>query len=296
MACYHPLKAFQTFDGSVVFQEGRRFDTVRSLFLPCGQCIGCRLERSRQWAMRCVHEASLYDENCFVTLTYDDANFRSLSLDYRDFQLFMKRLRKYFSGRVIRFYMCGEYGADFQRPHFHACLFNLDFADKVYFKKAGESKLYTSGVLSQLWPFGFSLIGSVTFESAAYVARYCVAKKTGPGSSDHYRVVSTETGQIEDRCPEFNRMSLRPGIGFPWLRKYFSDVFPRGEVVIRGRRVKPPKYYERVFQKFSDDDWAQLCLKREQFARLQVGENSDERLAVREQVAAARLSLLKRSL
>lgn len=121
VACYHPLAAYQCADGSVVFHESGRLNTVRSLFLACGQCIGCRLERSRQWAMRCMHEASLYDENCFVTLTYDDAHLKSTSLEYADFQLFMKRLRKKFADRLIRFYMCGEYGEAFSRPKKNRC-------------------------------------------------------------------------------------------------------------------------------------------------------------------------------
>lgn len=279
-----------------MFEERAGRDSVRSLFLACGQCIGCRLERSRQWAMRCMHEASLYDENCFITLTYDDDHLESESLVYRDFQLFMKRLRKRFARRNIRFYMCGEYGENLGRPHFHACLFNFSFSDKLYFKRVGSDVLYTSSVLSEIWSKGFCLIGSVTFESAAYVARYCVARKTGSAAEAHYTSVSAETGEVVVREPEFNHMSLRPGIGFPWLRKYWSDVYPRGSCIVRGRSVKPPKFYDRVLQDFKDDDWAALCLKREEVLRLQVGENSDERLAVREQVALARSALSKRKL
>lgn len=297
MPCYHPLRAFQCADGTVVFHENGRFNIVRSLFLPCGQCIGCRLERSRQWAIRCMHEASLYDRNCFITLTYDDEHLTSPSLEYRDFQLFMKRLRKKFTKEVIRFYMCGEYGENFGRPHFHACLFNYDFADKLYFKKAGDAKLYTSGTLAELWGKGFSLIGSVTFESAAYVARYCVAKKTGRAAAAHYRAVSTETGEITNYTPEFNHMSLRPGIGAAWLRRHWADVYPHGNVVVRGRRMKPPKYYDRVCKRFADDDWADIVYTREQLAHKVFGDNTPERLATKEIVAKARLSqFLRRQL
>ena len=132
MACYKPLRAWQCANGDVVFAELGRFDITRQLDLPCGQCVGCRLERSRQWAMRCLHEAKMHDRNCFVTLTYNNDNVPAdRSLNYRDFQLFMKRLRFHFRGVPIRFYMCGEYGEDFGRPHFHACLFGLDFPDKT---------------------------------------------------------------------------------------------------------------------------------------------------------------------
>ncbi len=131
MPCYHPLSAFQCADGSIVFHERRWYNTVKTLSLPCGQCIGCRLERSRQWAMRCMHEAQLHENNCFITLTYDNTHLPSDgSLHYKDFQLFIKRLRKKFGNTRIRYYMAGEYGENFGRPHFHACIFGHDFHDK----------------------------------------------------------------------------------------------------------------------------------------------------------------------
>lgn len=287
------MSAFQRADGSVVFHESG--DIVRSLFLPCGQCVGCRLERSRQWAMRCMHEASLYDRNCFITLTYDNDHYSSPSLEYRDFQLFMKRLRKAF-GRSIRFYMCGEYGARQERPHFHACFFDFDFDDKLYFKRSGGEKLYTSRRLSEIWGKGFCLIGSVTFESAAYVARYCVKKVTGQAAAAHYTSVSAETGEVVVRVPEFNHMSLRPGIGFPWIRKFWDDVYPAGACIVRGRQVMPPKGYDRIFKKYCDADWAMVALARERRGQDAFADNTDERMAVKEQVAEARLSLFVREL
>ena len=151
--------------------------------VPCGQCIGCRLERSRQWAIRCVHEASLHTDNCFITLTYSpDCLPSDGSLNHDDFQKFFKRLRKHIAPKKIRYYMCGEYGEDLQqpsklgRPHFHACLFGLDFDDKQLYIVRDDVKLYTSATLEKIWGKGFVTIGDVTFESAAYVARY-IAKK-----------------------------------------------------------------------------------------------------------------------
>lgn len=174
MACFHPLRAFKTSCGEVVFSELGRYDIALQLSLPCGQCIGCRLERSRQWAMRCMHEASAFDSNAFVTLTYDDASLPpNGSLKYSDYQLFMKRLRKAIEPSKVRFYMCGEYGEEEFRPHFHACLFGFDFPDKVKFKTTGSgSTIYTSKMLETLWPHGLCSTADVTFESAAYVARY----------------------------------------------------------------------------------------------------------------------------
>lgn len=245
-----------------------------------------------------MHEAKLYDENCFITLTYDEANLpEDVGLRYTDFQKFMKRLRRRFFSRTIRFYMCGEYGEGFGRPHYHACLFNLDFPDKLYFKRAGETTLYTSKVLSELWPLGFSLIGAVTFESAAYVARYCMKKVTGKAAEEHYKVVNKETGEIYTRAPEFGHMSLKPGIGGPWIERFMSDVYPKGEVIVNGKQAKPPRYYDKLFErKDSDDSYARMLYMREKRAVAKAADNTEDRLAVKEQVAAARISQFKRIL
>lgn len=296
MPCFYPQAAYRTESGSVVFAERRSLGgSVATLTLPCGQCVGCRLERSRQWATRCMHEASLYDQNCFITLTYDDVHVpQDLSLRYSDFQSFMKRLRSRFFSSKIRFYMCGEYGEGLSRPHYHALLFNCGFPDQLYFKRVGEFKLYTSGVLRELWPLGHHLIGSATFESAAYCARYCVTKVTGKDAERHYQVVDPETGEIINRVPEFNKMSLRPGIGEPWFRRFWRDVYPRGEVVVRGKYATPPRYYDNLYKRIdSTDEFAAVELKRYQRAARLFSDNTAERLAVKEQVAIARLSSMQ---
>lgn len=295
MPCFHPLTAYQTASGDVFFVE-RKYDFVRTLSLPCGQCVGCRLERSRQWAMRCLHEASLYDENCFVTLTYDDAHLPANgSLDYDEYQRFMKRLRFRFRDRKIRFYMCGEYGEINFRPHFHACLFNHDFPDKEVLKKTDSgSTLYTSKILEELWPYGLCSVGDVTFESAAYVARYCMKKVTGFNAKRHYERVDMDTGEIYDLKPEFNKMSLKPGIGAPWLEKWRTDVYPHDYVVINGKEVKPPKYYDTLFERHDPEKFEDIKFRRESDGRANYADNTDARLAVKEKVVSARLSTLKR--
>lgn len=308
VACFHPLQAYQCTDGSVVFVERAGHDVLRSLLLPCGQCVGCRLERSRQWAIRVMHEASLYDANSFVTLTYSDEHVPSnFGLRYRDYQLFMKRLRKRFgydtgmvyNGKPVmapRFYMCGEYGEDFGRPHYHACLFGLDFPDKLHFKRTSAGNLYTSAALSELWPMGFSLIGSVTFESAAYVARYCMAKVTGERSESWYSVVEKESGQITCRTAEFNHMSNRPGIAAGWFSRFSSDIYPNGDCVVNGRRVKAPRYYDRLYARENPEGMDYVAYKRYLRGLQTASDNSEERLAVKEQVATARAARFGRKL
>jgi len=298
MPCYHPLSAYQCADGSIVFYESKRHDTVKSLSLPCGQCIGCRLERSRQWAIRCMHEAQMHTQNCFITLTYDDDHLPSdRSLHYRDFQLFIKRLRKRYPGRRIRYYMAGEYGENFGRPHWHACIFGLDFDDKKLWKRtSANSLLYRSADLELLWPFGYSSIGDVTFESAAYVARYIMKKVTGKNAVEHYQEIDPDTGEITNRKPEFTKMSLKPGIGYEWYKQYTSDVYPHDYVVVRGKKVKPPKYYDKKYKIDNPYEFDELLYIREKSAKLNYADNTPERLLVKEQVTRAKLQKLKRNL
>lgn len=286
MPCYHPWTAYQCADGSVVSVErlgkGR---VVRTITLPCGQCVGCRLERSRQWAIRCMHEAQLHESNCFVTLTYK-GDVPEEGLRYRDFQLFMKRLRKSLGGRKVRFYMCGEYGDAKGRPHFHACLFGHDFDDKVLFSTRGGSKLYTSKVLDNLWTHGMCSVGNVTFESAAYVARYIMKKVTGTLADDYYNGLT----------PEFCKMSLKPGIGAGWFEKFNSDIFPDGTVVVRGFKTKLPRYYDKLEKRIDVDILEEVKYNRFRDAVKHFEDQTDDRLAVREQVAIARINQLKRNL
>lgn len=283
MPCYYPLTAYQDANGTVVFVERGAHDFVRTLQLPCGQCVGCRLERSRQWAVRCVHEAQLHRENSFITLTYRDMP-ENASLSYRDFQLFMKRLRKN-GHQGARFFMCGEYGDDFGRPHFHACLFNCGFADKELHMTTGSGmRIYRSKELEKLWTLGFSSIGDVTFQSAAYVARYVMKKITGEDALEHYG----------KRVAEFCHMSLKPGIGAGWIDRYMTDVYPEGFVVVNGVKIRPPKYYDKKIKKRDDDEWARQVMMREKRAHETFADNTEERLEVKRKVTIAKIGFLKR--
>jgi len=295
MPCYHPLTAWKLFDGSISFKE--RGDIVQTLTLPCGQCIGCRLERSRQWAVRCSHEAQLHESNCFITLTYDPASVPAGgTLVYSHFQLFMKRYRKMFPLTKIRFYMSGEYGEDLLRPHYHACIFGHTFSDRVVHKKSDQGFfIYTSNQLSQLWPYGFSTVADFTFETAAYTARYITSKVNGSMAPDHYNSIDLITGELFLRVPEFNKMSLKPGIGALWYEKFHTDVYPHDRVVIRGSVSKPPKYYDRLLERSNPLLLEEIQFKRfQEFAPLSA-DNSPERLAVKETVKLASIRSLKRN-
>lgn len=300
MPCFKPLQAWRmpernpatgkrviSFSGRGHYQD-RPGDVLE---LPCGQCIGCRLERSRQWAIRCVHEAQLYDDNCFITLTYRPEELPpGGTLVLKHFQDFMKRFRFHY-GNGIRFFHCGEYGERGGRPHYHACIFNFDFKDKVLFKEERGVKLYVSEKLQLLWPFGFSTLGDVTFESAAYVARYITKKITGEMAAQHYG----------NRKPEYVTMSRRPGLGAGWFAKFGSDVFPLDHVVLRGKEMRPPRFYDFLYEQAHARGYAKLKRDRVRRGRI-ISERENllynwrsvPRLLVKEQVQLLRFKLLKR--
>ncbi len=176
MTCYSPIAGYQrrtpgkTGGFGITFKKSE--SNGQKIDIACGQCIGCRLDKSREWAIRCVHEAQMNEDNCFITLTYNEKNLpHDGSLDKTHFQKFMKKLRKTTDNK-IRYYHCGEYGENLQRPHYHACLFGHDFADKEFFQNSNGNDLYISKQLDKTWNKGFATIGNMTFETAAYTARY----------------------------------------------------------------------------------------------------------------------------
>jgi hypothetical protein len=298
--CYYPLQGFRARTvnksgrRSIVFNERSGFKDL-PVTVPCGRCIGCRLEYSRQWAIRSVHEASLYDENCFITLTYNDENLpRDGGLNKKHHQDFMKRLRVKYAPRSIRFLHCGEYGDDNLRPHYHTLLFNFDFPDKKLYAMRQGNRIYRSAVLEKLWPFGFSTIGAVTFESAAYVARYVMKKMNGPAAEKHYRRVDPDTGEEFQVIPEYITMSRRPGLGTEWYEKYKGDVYPEDFVVIRGKRMRPPRFYDKLY---SADEQAARELKNMRIDKASVFalDQTYERLVTREKVKKAQIGNLKRN-
>jgi hypothetical protein len=181
----------------------------------------------------------------------------------------MKRLRKKF-GPNIRFYHCGEYGEvcrvsgksrhnapagkfypSIGRPHYHALLFGFNFPDRELFKISPQGNhLYTSNILAELWPYGLAVIGDVSFQSAAYVARYVMKKVNGSKADEvdrfglrPYERMNLQTGEVFQCAPEYTTMSRRPGIGKDWYDKFKDDVFPHDYVVVNGVKCRPPKYY-----------------------------------------------------
>jgi len=170
------------------------------------------------------------------------------------------------------------------------------FDDRVFYRSlASGFDVYRSATLEALWPFGFSSVGDVTFESAAYVARYITKKVTGSLARDHYTRVDSD-GVVVEVEPEFTHMSLKPGIGSTWIEKYYKEVFPRDFVVVRGVKCKPPRYYDDYFRSVDPVAMDFVDLDRYVKAGNVVDDTTPERLAVREKVAQARLTFKKRTL
>ena len=239
-----------------------------AMLVPCGHCIGCRLEYSRQWATRCCLEALSHECNFFLTLTYADLHLptapRSLTIDNDTGEIlrdgyshpldppaltkFFKDLRRYYSYHYnldnIRFFAVGEYGDKSQRPHYHAICFNLPIFDLKFYKRdfAGHP-LYTSEILSNIWKNGYVVVAECCFDTCAYVARYVLKKQTG---------LNKQVYDYLNITPEFTRMSRRPGIARFYYDANMDTIYAADQITIVGAGKKalqcqPPKYFDDLY-------------------------------------------------
>lgn len=292
--------------------------------VPCGKCIGCRLQRSREWANRCMLELEYHKSAYFVTLTYNDEHVPTVyypdpdtgealpahTLRKRDFQLFMKRLRFKFSDQKIRFFACGEYGPETMRPHYHVILFGLELHDTVPWSRSPQGfQYYLSQQMQEVWsvrnapsrygsincltadpeyfcdPIGHILVSEVSWETCAYVARYCTKKLTGE-ASEFYDVHNIE--------PPFSLMSTHPGIAKQWFvdhpdcynYEYISVSTPTG-----GRKFRPPRYFDKLYDVVEPEHMAEIKESRQRFAeaakaaKLSLSYYSDEELLLAEEAS-----------
>jgi len=249
-----------------------------------------------------MHEASLHFSSHFITLTYDDAHIPYGGvLHHRHFQLFFKKLRKRFGcfdpvcfQHVPRFFMCGEYGDQLGRPHYHAAVFGLQLSDLYPWRMSSAGfQLFRSPILEKIWDLGAVEVGELSFDSAAYVARYCMKKRTGKDQAQHYERFVPDTGELISLPPEYARMSLRPGVGANWLAQFKGDIIPRDQVVLEGRQVPIPRYY---LDKLSEDERGAYNVRRYNALPLDSIDGRPDRLRVREIVALAGISFKTRPL
>lgn len=317
MTCYAPLTGYKskhlTKKGKrkIVFNVDDGYKDLK-VEVPCGQCIGCRLDKSRQWAVRCVHEASLYEDNSFITLTYNNENLpSSKSVNKKVLQDFFKRYRKEIDkhdpGRKIRFMACGEYGDLRNRPHYHAIIFNWrDPYERLWSKSKTGELLFRSPTLESAWKYGHSIVGSVTFESAAYVARYVTKKITGKRQESEYRIFDKETGEINEIEPEFALMSLgrrseieeldQGGIGYKWFKKYYETDCQKDFITVNRTKIAIPDYYYRLLEKKDPERYKEIKKLHIKKAKERKEENEPKRLAVRERIQKRKLEMLTRQL
>lgn len=245
--------------------------------VPCGRCIGCRLAYSRQWADRCMLELGYHEQSYFVTLTYDDEHLpqnqvvdietgeisSNGTLVKRDVQLFMKRLRKnYKFDNEIRYFFAGEYGSQTYRPHYHAIIFGLKLDDlKLYKQSLDGYNYYTSEFLSKCWQNkGYVVVGDVSWDTCAYTARYIMKKQYGSGAEIYERY---------NILPEFTLMSLKPAIGRRYYDEHKDSIYKSDYIFVGTKegshKIKPPRYYDKLFDIDYPSDSVILKDKRRQF-------------------------------
>ena len=307
MTCYSPLVRIEYPHRKVTAKDGHEYNYARIIStdeyenwnkiknplekvtrIPCGKCIGCRLEYSRQWAIRNVYESRCWSNNWFVTLTYDqehlyipdqicdentgviyenpkDGSWKGCLVP-KDATKFIKDLRRYFKYHYnhdnIRFYYCGEYGETGQRPHFHFLLYNLPIAaNELKFKFVNEEfqPIYECPLIEKIWKKGLVAIGEVSFSSCAYVARYITKKQTGEIASEEY----AKKGQI----PEYVQMSRMPGIGRDYYEANKEQIYENDSVIMNSCKgniltLKPPRYYDKLYDIEYPEKMEQIKEKR----------------------------------
>ena len=311
MPCYSPKGAYYskklTNKGlrKLVFDPRQAVgDGLVSIKIPCGRCIGCRLSYADDWATRCMLERSTSDEGVFLTLTYAPEHLpRDMSLNHKHFQAFMKRLRKrkYLDKGLkgtefefdymfdlcpnpVSFLMCGEYGDQFLRPHYHAVIFGINVPDLELLFTRGGHKVYTSEILKDVWGKGHVSIGSVTWQSARYVARYITKKVFGDSSKEHYSRICDQTGEVYQVKPEYSQSSRRNVLGKKFYQSFASDMYPSDFVTIQGVKRRIPRYFDKLLAIDNPSLLESVKQARKVKARNASDDYTDERLAIKEEL------------
>ncbi len=201
-----------------------------SINVPCGKCVECLTSKATEWSYRIVLESQCHTENCFLTLTYEKS---PVQLIKRDFQLFMKKLRKYLSKQdiQIRYFMCGEYGSQGKRPHFHCILFGWRPKDLEILSIKGTEILYKSSLISKIWGHGFVSVGDVSAWSAKYCAKYLQKLNAVP----------------KDWVQPYVCMSNRPGIGFYSIDE--EQIQSTDKIYVDGKYRSTPRYFYKVLER-----------------------------------------------
>lgn len=305
-------------DKSSVYYDYKISDYIE---IPCGKCWGCRLEYSRQWAMRCMLEAKDHENNQFITLTYDNDHLPTKMiinietgevsdegvLVPEDLTNFMKKLRRYYEYHYdygkdkIKYYACGEYGDLHHRPHYHAIIYDLPIPDKKFshYNKTGNP-VYTSDILNKIWGKGIVGINDVTYESCAYVARYVMKKVKGKEAVEELEA----SGKVN--C--FTRMSRNPGIGKNYYDENAEKIYECDEVWLKNKygplKCKPPRYFDKLYDIDNPEEMSKIKEQRQSIAKMSEetrlqesnGEDKLQYLARMEKIKLDKIKRLKRGL
>lgn len=271
MSCLTPLTLYHSDDSSTkktrvvdefpnapnkkyTFNEEKGFSPIS---IPCGQCLGCRMDHSRDWALRCIHHSKQYTRNCFVTFTFSNENLKNRkSVDVRQFQLFMKRMRKKLTLENrphVEYFHSTEYGEQRMRPHHHAILFNYYPPDAYPWEKKGPNIYYRSNELEELWQHqGHVVVGELTYDTAAYTAAYTFKKQRG---KDYPEGISPE------------KMTCSQRIGVDYFLKYKDDYCSLGHIIHNEKKYRIPRRYLKELQIVDEKSYLNLKQKRAENAR-----------------------------
>lgn len=249
MRCTSPRTVGFYADGKTLCWSPKKYSKEYPPFqIPCSKCISCRLQQASETALRCVHEAQMHENNSFITLTYSDDHIGENRLKYRDFQLFIKKLRKYISKEThdqqkISVFCSGEYGDKTKRSHWHCLIFGWKPKDLIPQSKNHEGDtIHSSNTLDEIWGKGITATGDITLKSAGYCARYALKKLShGHDSQDQYKPIS--------------KRSSKNAIGKKWIEKYFTDCFNHGYCEHEGNKFPIPRYYEKWLKKHNPSAW-----------------------------------------
>lgn len=274
MPCNFPMPAWKTHAGTVVLNRSERQikDIQQKLLIPCGGCAGCRKAKAQAWTLRCLLEMQDHQAATFTTLTYHE-NTKPETLQRRDLQLFLKRLRRRTSNK-LRFFACGEYGEQKHRPHYHAILF-------------GISATTDARRIQMAWDQGFTTNEPITPRRIAYTAGY-VQKKYDEPKPLAAEYINYTTGELYQWQPPFIQMSRggRTGHGIGGTARRHTASW-RDFAILNGTRMPVPKYLHKAWEEASTEQQIEEQQYEHYQRSLTKERMTTERLEAQEQIQIA---------
>ena len=273
----------------MVFKATEALNPDDPMDIACGQCIGCKMKKAQDWAIRITHEAKYYEDNCFITLTFSNQELARRenpgTVDVNDVQKFLKRLRRHLDYRgensKFRYFAVGEYGEKTGRPHYHILIFGWKPSDGTLWKTTRkQSRLYNSETLAKLWTHGHANFGTVTWDSAAYCAGYITKKFNDHNCPERLTWIDPITNKTREKDPEFATMSRRPGLGTRWIEEHHEEAFRDDYVIVKDKKRALPKFYDKWLEQHDPELLAELKDKRLEEYRKQPHITEDRRLDI----------------